>query len=180
MGWSYGYGSTRMDEANQATAGFDHKDSQGNVTGRTELIKRTFVGNTLYSLHRVTRLDGTPDMVFAAVTLLQRSSDGWGHKCMDESMGPCFYDMPVGWLDELTEPMNDYARAWREKVRETHENRPQAGEERILNSRGVRVIVEKVNRTKAIVREIETGQRWRARIASLVKIEPPQLATRSA
>lgn len=35
-------------------------------------------------------------------------------KVMDESCGPCCYDAPKRLINKLSEPMNDWAKEWRE------------------------------------------------------------------
>ena len=57
---------------------------------------------------------------FAVVVITQRHNGDLHTKVMSEDMGPCYYDMPVKFLDLLSEPMNDYSREWREQVREHH------------------------------------------------------------
>jgi hypothetical protein len=49
--------------------------------------------------------------------LLQRSSDGWGYKDLDEGCGPCYYSCPEKYLTMGTRVLN---RKWREGVRKYH------------------------------------------------------------
>lgn len=49
---------------------------------------------------------------------------GWGYKGIDETVGPYYFDCPLGMLDRCTAPYNDTATAWRAKVREAHATRP--------------------------------------------------------
>jgi hypothetical protein len=49
----------------------------------------------------------------------ERASE-WVYKPMDETMGPCEVDCPLSLLDMVPCPDSDYARKWREEVREFH------------------------------------------------------------
>ena len=64
--------------------------------------------------------DGKPTVRYIAVHLLGKSNGDWGSKDMDETSGPYNYDCPLSYLDEATEPANEWARQWREKVRAHH------------------------------------------------------------
>lgn len=62
---------------------------------------------------------------FIALNLLQSFDGEWGYKDMDESMGPNYYNCPLSYLDLApeTEDMGQYAKNWRQKVREYHAKR---------------------------------------------------------
>jgi hypothetical protein len=47
----------------------------------------------------------------------------WGYKDMDESCGVHYWSCPLSYLKDLTEPINEYARIWREEVRKYHADR---------------------------------------------------------
>jgi hypothetical protein len=47
----------------------------------------------------------------------------WGHKDMDESMGPAYTRCPLAILNFLTEPLNDEAAIWRACCRDHHARR---------------------------------------------------------
>jgi len=57
---------------------------------------------------------------FIGCYVLRQDNEGnWGYKGMDESVGPCFYSVPVKWLNKY--PCNiqtEYSREWREEVRQ--------------------------------------------------------------
>lgn len=48
---------------------------------------------------------------------------GWGSKGLSEDMGPHYYDCPLSLLNKTSEPANEYAAKWREKVRSFHAER---------------------------------------------------------
>jgi len=62
------------------------------------------------------RVQGKSKKVFITLDLIDAQNGLWGHKPMDETMGPCFYDCPIAFLDQSPDP-GGYATAWREKVR---------------------------------------------------------------
>lgn len=90
-----------------------------------EVLQASKVGSTWYV---AARLKGTEE-VLAFVFLTQTRNGEWGYKDMDETMGPNEAKAPVGLLDLLTEPKNDYAARWRERCREwAARPRPKTGE----------------------------------------------------
>lgn len=99
-------------------------------TGYTA-IAHSVVGNHLWAVFE--REPGQPDHVeyngrtysrparLLVLYLLahSRRHGCWGYKDMDESMGPCYYDCPLKFLDMVPDP-GGYATEWREKVRSFH------------------------------------------------------------
>ena len=55
--------------------------------------------------------------------IAKERNGGWGYKGLSEDMGPYHYDCPLSLLAMCTEPLNDNAKAWREKVQEYHAKR---------------------------------------------------------
>ena len=85
-----------------------------------EMLRSQVVGNHhWYVLRR--KADGRTTI---GLDLLQGGgrTGGWGHKDMDETMGPCYYDCPLGYLALASEPVG-YAAEWRQKVRAHHANK---------------------------------------------------------
>jgi hypothetical protein len=61
----------------------------------------------------------------------------WGYKDLEESMGPTKSNCPLSYLDMVPEPDHEFAKEWRERVREYHKGRtpdfkPQVGNYVIL------------------------------------------------
>lgn len=82
-------------------------------------LRHALRGNVLWTVHERRTDDGVRR--FIGCFLLGRQADvGWGYKDMDESMGPCYHTCPLAYLDEVPCPDNEYARQWREQVRERH------------------------------------------------------------
>jgi hypothetical protein len=125
MGWSFAHGATRRQVIDEITR--EQKTAAGGVF-RT--LKKCFRGNTMYALHESGPEGNTRKWI--AVYLLQRSGGDWGYKPIEENMGPVQMDCPVSYLDEADEPMNQYAREWREAVRklaaERAAKKPKVGE----------------------------------------------------
>lgn len=88
-----------------------------------ETIDREYIMSTpsigrLWTL-KETRIDG--DVVSRTIVLYlcqYHPSEGWGYKDVEETMGPVDKDCPVRLIDQAAEPPNEYAREWREQVRE--------------------------------------------------------------
>lgn len=61
---------------------------------------------------------------FIGCYILREANGDWGYKPMDETMGPCFYSVPLDWLDKYPcivpeEDMRGYRDEWRKQVRAT-------------------------------------------------------------
>lgn len=117
-------------------------------------------GRRWWMLLRCKSADGTfADML--VLFLIQPSRDGYGcaYKDVSEEMGPCEVDCPLSLLDRATEPVNEYATNWREKVRAYHASR-KAGVKlnpgdkiRLTFNQCVYTVNHKVKRSYVIVRD---------------------------
>ncbi|TXH41698.1 MAG: hypothetical protein E6Q97_37035 [Desulfurellales bacterium] len=87
-----------------------------NKTPGFEILKSSVTGNHMWSLLQITGKDGK-QVRLVTLDLLSKQGDQWGHKTLDESVDPYYYDCPLTYLDKLTEPINEYAMNWRSKVR---------------------------------------------------------------
>ena len=125
MGWFFGYNNLeKRDVIHEVT---QDQSSDGKVL-RT--LRKCCRGNVLYVLHESGPEGNTKKWI--CVYLLAKSDGVWGYKPVDEGMGPYETNCPVKYLDEADEPMNDYAREWRVRVREraarSASKKPKAGE----------------------------------------------------
>lgn len=59
----------------------------------------------------------TPNAIIALTVLTKTVRGEFLTKVVDETMGPCTFGASSKVLDALTEPLNEYAREWREKCR---------------------------------------------------------------
>lgn len=93
--------------------------------GHLKTLRSSFSGNTLWVLHEIRKAeeDGSEIIRFIACYRLSRYKGEWGYKDIDESMGPCYYDCPISYLDGATEPMNEDAAEWRKSAREYGERK---------------------------------------------------------
>jgi hypothetical protein len=116
MGWLF-YAPSRASLIRDLTASKTYESGASFDT-----LRWTCVGNNLWAVQRNTRPDGTAT-TFVALYRMANSKHGWGHKDMDESVGPYHVNCPLSYLDGLSEPINEWSREWREKVREYHADR---------------------------------------------------------
>lgn len=112
MGWTFTYGkpwpSIKGELDSQLT--FERNGATRRV------LKSSMVGSTYYAAVEMIGADGKRE-VWAAVFLTSKKRDEWGYKDMDESMGPVASNCPAGILALLTEPVNESAKAWRDRCR---------------------------------------------------------------
>lgn len=113
MGWYHTHGASRADILGELTTA-ERKGEDGAIF-RT--LRHCCRGNVLFTLHESVTPNGHSTK-WIGISLMQRSAEGWGYKPMDESMGPYYYNCPLTYLDEASEPVNEYAANWREKVRQ--------------------------------------------------------------
>ena len=56
---------------------------------------------------------------FIALDLIAKwRGHGWGYKDMEETMGPCYYDCPLRFLEMVPAPEGEFVQEWRARVRE--------------------------------------------------------------
>jgi|SRR5699024_8932659 len=110
MGWTFTYDKTRAEVFDAILHGFND--------GCT-VRKYRLVGNHLWII-----LD-TPRHPLIWLTLLEAGGpgSGYGYKHMDETMGPCYYDCPESFLDEVPAPSGRWVTGWRAEVRKYHQKR---------------------------------------------------------
>jgi hypothetical protein len=108
MGWTF---NTRR----QNKAEFVAEMRAAKLTPGYAILRDALVGNNLWQL--VQHPQG-----FKYVSLIRMEQDAgcWGYKGLDETVGPNYYDCPLSLLDAADEPRSDWAKTFREKVREYH------------------------------------------------------------
>lgn len=82
-----------------------------------KLLKSRAIGNNFWAL-----VEGSSGVRFVCLVLMKGGGkdSGWGHKDIDESMGPLEVNCPISYLDGLPEPINSPSKEWRERVRAYH------------------------------------------------------------
>ena len=108
-----------------------------------KVVKSAFVGSTWYAAVLIGIPDQTPYTV-AYVYLTQMGRDGdFGYKPMDESVGPCEVDCPIGIMNLLTPidqlPGVGYAADWRARVAAAREHKAGARRQRARIVSGTRL-----------------------------------------
>lgn len=79
------------------------------------VIDHSLVGNNLWMLVK------SGDARVVCLSLLRSERwYGYGSKDIDETMGPNEVNCPLRLINNATEPINDWSKEWREKVREYH------------------------------------------------------------
>jgi hypothetical protein len=127
MGWDFTKGQTREGLIRELVMPW------GNGTRQCVCLVYCWKGNRtqegrLWSVRELQQKDETGTVVkterMIAVDLCEfQPGYGWGYKGMDESVGPCYYDCPLAYLDMVPQAEGPYAQAWREKVRAYHAQR---------------------------------------------------------
>lgn len=114
MGWSFEMFPRSRKEF------IDSLTTQRHFSPDYEPIRARVVGNHVWQLVRQVSANRT----FICLDLIAKDRNGgWGYKGLSEDMGPVAVDCPLSLIDAASEPINDYARAWREKVRAYHAKR---------------------------------------------------------
>lgn len=142
-GRAYAMPSSARRKAIDKMLTWEDKDSQSNVLASHKVLKSAMVGSTYYGAV-TTEKPGKSIEVWAAIILThggtKHDNTIWGHKDMDETMGPYYYDCPKSILSLLTPTNNERANEWREECRKNHEEkakRRKADKEAIFCPAGV-------------------------------------------
>lgn len=129
MGWTVHYNSTRSEIIADVTKGWEcpPKPEVGKVGGKVECLTKCYKGSawkgTLWVLFQTTEYR-EPVVIkrWIGCFLLEyyKEDNGWGYKDMEESMGPCYYNCPLSYLDMANDGIHE---EWRKAVREYHAKR---------------------------------------------------------
>lgn len=129
MGWTYPFGSSRKDLIAERTESREWQS--GEMLVKTTCLARCFRGGSFSGVlwvvwERVFTIDGKearPTERWIGCDLLEyaKQYDGWGYKDLDESMGPCSWSCPLGYLAMV--PIDRYGgnAEWRAGVIAYHE-----------------------------------------------------------
>jgi hypothetical protein len=106
------------------------KTDANGVTHSVTCLKSQFRGNVMFkgnfwTLWEQKHLDASghavrPTRRFVVCFMMQCYSGCWGWKDVDETMGPIDINCPLSYIEQCTEPENEYAKVWRERVRAYH------------------------------------------------------------
>ena len=134
MGWNFTRGATKAQIVAQILKPWDYTvdadwakySNNPEGTHITSLVlKHKITSDGLWVIRQTTKTlaDGTTTQEKWIGLSLLENHGGWGHKDMEESMGPNYYSCPVEWFDEVPEPAGEYAAGWRAKCRIEHDLR---------------------------------------------------------
>lgn len=124
MGWLYTQGQSRKELVDEIIKPYEtEKYSQ-------KVLAHCYRGNpgagVLYFVtEREFKTEPKVERWVGVYLLRNDRGYGWGYKDMDETVGPNDVSCPLSYLDQCTEPMNEYSRQWREKVRAWHAQQKQ-------------------------------------------------------
>lgn len=118
MGWLISYSDTKKQTIARRIATEGAGEDK-----RHRTLKHCVRGNCLWKVVAIEEnRDGEWVEVdrYIGLDLLRSGGEGmgWGYKDLCESMGPVETSCPVSYLDMVPCPDSEYARAWRERVRE--------------------------------------------------------------
>lgn len=122
MGWTTSWlWQSRRDVIKELTENSIWYPNDGRVQRRHTCLAHCVRGGTLWSVWEVINIDlQTSDFKvrrFIGCDLIRNygKEEGYGYKDMCESMGPCYYDCPLKYLDMVPEVANE---EWRQAVRD--------------------------------------------------------------
>lgn len=138
-----------------------------------KVLKYCCVGNHLWTLNELT-VDGRKQR-FITLFMMQfhgASYPYWGYKDVEETSGPAAYSCPISYIDQCTEPHNDYSRDWRIKVRERHalKNRRLNIKDKFSINNRQYVVCEKLPRSGYVVRQLSTGNIYRMPLKQMLRV----------
>lgn len=107
MGWLFSASHTKQEEVHDILDSFDE-----GVTVRRHSLR----GQHLWIIVE------TPTRTLIVLALLKSGGHhgGYGHKLIDETSGPGYYDCPLTWLSDVPDPETGFSTQWRQAVREQH------------------------------------------------------------
>lgn len=87
------------------------------------VVTSSMVGNVYYAAIRFIDEAKDEDYIFGEVVLTRRQNNFFYYKEMNEDMGPCYYDCPIGILNVLSFTNNEFAIKWREQCWKKHKEK---------------------------------------------------------
>lgn len=124
MGWLFTYGQSKQELIEKRVR------KEENENGIWEYPEHALKGKCLWKILYHTNKQTGESTKIICLDLIEAQYDknskgkkefyGYGYKDMDETMGPCYYDCPLSFLEKVPCPNSNYAPAWRKKVIEYH------------------------------------------------------------
>jgi hypothetical protein len=97
-------------------------DELANVGASSTVLAHRAIGNRLWFLAQ-TRSGEHAGRKWIGLTLIDSRRGQVAVKCMDETVGPYYFDCPLAFIDRADAPVGPHAGPWREKVKAFHANR---------------------------------------------------------
>ncbi|MBI2806110.1 MAG: hypothetical protein HYX68_14105 [Planctomycetes bacterium] len=129
MGWTYPFGSSRKDLIAERTEAREWK--AGEMLVKTTCLAKCFRGGSFSGVlwvvwERTFTIDGkearpTERWIGCDMMEYAKQYEGWGYKDLDESMGPCSWSCPFGYLAMVPIDRNGGNADWRAGVMAYHE-----------------------------------------------------------
>ena len=104
---------------------FDHILTAEDESGSNTVLKSAVIGRVWYgAIQRTLKPTGSTYVIAGIISFSYRPKDPSGeilvYKTMDETMGPVQAQCPPSILKLLTDPLNEYAKEWRDQCRANH------------------------------------------------------------
>jgi len=118
MGWTFIRNATKQTVIREILEPWIFTNDAGNKV-HSVVIDSRLVGNSLWYVRETTRTaqDGAVTVTkWIGLSLLESSTYGWGHKDMDESMGPYDDTCPPEFLPLAPVPEGEFAQLWRNRI----------------------------------------------------------------
>lgn len=108
MGWTY-YQAAYYKNNNKIDRLAECRAEFGKHPSWATIVKDRIVNNVYYAAMKST----DSNEIWALVVLTDTDGNEFGYKDMDETVGPAYYDCPIGILKLLSPTDNTYAKKWR-------------------------------------------------------------------
>lgn len=98
------------------------RDELASVSASSTVLAHRAVGTRLWFLAQV-HTGTLAGQTWIGLSLIECRGGQAIVKCLDESVGPRYYDCPLSFLARADQPASPHAGPWREQVRAFHANR---------------------------------------------------------
>ncbi len=98
------------------------RDELANVSASSAVLAHRTIGSRLWLLAQA-HTGTLAGRKWIGLTLIECRGGEAVVKCLDETLGPHYYDCPLSYLARADEPLGPHAGPWREQVRAFHANR---------------------------------------------------------
>lgn len=135
-----------------------------------ELLASRLIGKVYWQVFSIPcQKNGVKRAIFCTLIERLNPDDGYAVKCMDEAMGPCYYDCPMKFIEIAGPSTHEGVNNWRREVAKYHEKRKsidvmarevKPGRVVVYGGKSYELI-EPYKRSAWLVRQVETGVNFR-------------------